>query len=321
MKFLVIRFSSIGDILLCTPVFRLLKQKFPQAEIHFVTKSAFANLLSKNKNIDRIFAWENNSDRAELHINQYDAIIDLHANLRSLQLKLRFWNVPHLTLKKKNVSKWLFTLTKSNVFKVSHIVDRYIDTLKYYEIKNDFEGLDFVCDSESNNIQNLPENYICLVLGGTYLTKRIPQEKIIELISKSTNHHFVLIGGKGEFELGEQIFNHFPERILNFSGKISIQESAIVLKNSKVVVSGDTGMAHLASALGKPIAMVWGNTDWGYGMGPVNRQNVEIQNFVVDNLSCHPCSKLGFDACPKGHFKCMLHQNMVDVSNFTEKYL
>jgi ADP-heptose:LPS heptosyltransferase len=167
----------------------------------------------------------------------------------------------------------------------------------------------------------LPENYICLVLGGTYLTKRIPQEKIIELISKSTNHHFVLIGGKGEFELGEQIFNHFPERILNFSGKISIQESAIVLKNSKVVVSGDTGMAHLASALGKPIAMVWGNTDWGYGMGPVNRQNVEIQNFVVDNLSCHPCSKLGFDACPKGHFKCMLHQNMVDVSNFTEKYL
>jgi len=321
MKFLVIRFSSIGDILLCTPVFRLLKQKFPQAEIHFVTKSAFANLLNGNKNIDQVFAWENKSERAELYDNQYDAIIDLHSNLRSLLLKLRFWNVPHLTLKKKNVSKWLFTLTKSNVFKVSHIVDRYIDTLKYYEIKNDFEGLDFVCESESNNIQNLPKNYICLVLGGTYLTKRIPQEKIIELVSKSTNHHFVLIGGKGEFELGEQIFKHFPERILNFSGKISIQESAIVLKNSKVVVSGDTGMAHLASALGKPIAMIWGNTDLGYGMGPVNRQNVEIQNFVVDNLSCHPCSKLGFDACPKGHFKCMLHQNMVDVSNFTEKYL
>jgi ADP-heptose:LPS heptosyltransferase len=113
----------------------------------------------------------------------------------------------------------------------------------------------------------------------------------------------------------------FPEVILNFSGKISIQESAIVLKNSKVVVSGDTGMAHLASALGKPIAMIWGNTDLGYGMGPVNRQNIEIQNFVVEKLSCHPCSKLGFDACPKGHFNCMLQQNMNDVSNFVEKYL
>jgi len=321
MKFLVIRFSSIGDILLCTPVFRLLKQKFPHSEIHFVTKSAFANLLKGNENINQVFAWENTSDRAELYGNQYDAIIDLHSNLRSLQLKLRFWNVPHLTLKKKNVSKWLFTLTKSNVFKVSHIVDRYIDTLKFYEIKNDFEGLDFVCESESNNIQNLPESYICLVLGGTYLTKRIPQEKIIELIDKSPNRKFVLIGGKDEFELGEQLFHHFQDRILNFSGKISIQESAIVLKNSKVVVSGDTGMAHLASALGKPIAMVWGNTNLGYGMGPVNRQNVEIQNFEVDNLACHPCSKLGFGACPKGHFKCMLEQNMVDVSNFAEKYL
>ncbi len=121
--------------------------------------------------------------------------------------------------------------------------------------------------------------------------------------------------------MGEQIFHHFQDRILNFSGKISIQESAIVLKNSKVVVSGDTGMAHLASALGKPIAMLWGNTDLGYGMGPVNRQNVEIQNFVVENLSCRPCSKLGFDTCPQGHFKCMLQQNMDDVSNFAEKYL
>jgi ADP-heptose:LPS heptosyltransferase len=215
----------------------------------------------------------------------------------------------------------LFTLTKSNLFKVSHIVDRYIDTLKYYEIKNDFEGLDFDCENESENISKLPESYVCLVLGGTYLTKRIPQEKIIELISKSQNNTFVLIGGKGEIELGEQIFHHFSDRILNFSGNISIQESAIVIKNSKVVVSGDTGMAHLASALGKPIAMLWGNTDLGYGMGPVNRQNIEIQNFEVDNLSCHPCSKLGFNACPKGHFKCMLHQNMVDVSNFIEKYL
>jgi len=321
MKFLVIRFSSIGDILLCTPVFRLIKHKFPHAEIHFVTKSSFANLFKGNENVNQIFAWENTSDRSELFKNQYDAIIDLHSNLRSLLLKLRFWNVPHLTLKKKNVSKWLFTLTKSKIFNVSHIVERYVDTLKYYGIENDFEGLDFVCENESENILKLPESYACLVLGGTYLTKRIPHKKIIELITKSANSKFVLIGGKGEYELGEQIFNQFPEVILNFSGKISIQESAIVLKNSKVVVSGDTGMAHLASALGKPIAMIWGNTDLGYGMGPVNRQNIEIQNFVVEKLSCHPCSKLGFDACPKGHFNCMLQQKMNDVSNFVEKYL
>ena len=321
MKFLVIRFSSIGDILLCTPVFRLLKQKFPQAEIHFVTKSAFKSLLSGNENIDQTYAWESKEDQLEMYNNQYDAVIDLHSNLRSLILKLRLWNVPHLTLKKKNFSKALFTFTKSNFFKVSHIVDRYVDTLKYYGIENDFEGLDFVCENESINLVKLPERYVCLVLGGTYSTKRIPQEKIIELITKFKNSKFVLIGGKGEYELGEQLFNQFPGVILNFSGKISIQESAIVLKKSQVVVSGDTGMAHLASALGKPIAMIWGNTDMGYGMGPVNRQNVEIQNFVVEKLSCHPCSKLGFDACPKGHFNCMLQQNMNDVSNFIEKYL
>ena len=72
MKFLVIRFSSIGDILLCTPVFRLLKQKFPQSEIHFVTKSPFANLLKGNENINQVFAWENTSDMSELYGNQYE---------------------------------------------------------------------------------------------------------------------------------------------------------------------------------------------------------------------------------------------------------
>lgn len=321
MKFLIIRFSSIGDILLCTPVFRLVKKKFPSAEIHFLTKKSFGTLLSGNQNIDRIFTWENSEDRLEMFHNEYNAVIDLHSNLRSLRVKLALWNVPHLSLKKNNILKLLFTVTKNSIFRVSHIVDRYIETLKPFNLENDNLGLDYDLGSEITMSMPLPENYVCFVLGGTYYTKRIPKDKILESIQLLQDKKVLLIGGKDESRLGDEIHSEFPKNVINFCGKISIEESAFVLKNAKIVVSGDTGMAHLASALGKPLAMIWGNTDKGYGMGPCTKQGVEIQHFVVSNLGCHPCSKLGYNACPKGHFACMKQQKMSDVSNFIEKYL
>lgn len=319
-EILVIRFSSIGDIVLCTPVFRLLKKKFPDAKITFVTKDKFRGILEGNKYIDRILAWDNNDDRVALTCLSFDAIVDLHSNLRSFMVKLRFWNVPRTSLKKENFSKLLFTLTKWKQFEVSSIVDRYVETLRVWDIENDAEGLDFDGHSNVVGLSDLGK-FVTVVLGGTYATKRIPQNKLEELFAEMRNNQVVLIGGKEEQELGALLEAKFGNKVKSFCGQLSINESAEVMRHSELVVAGDTGMAHIAAALGKPLAVIWGNTDKGYGMSPVSKQGVELKHFEVEGLGCRPCSKLGFDACPKAHFKCMEGQNMESVKQFAEKYL
>lgn len=319
-EILVIRFSSIGDIVLCTPVFRLLKLKFPKAKITFVTKNKFKSLLQGNSNIDRILAWDHKDDRIELNRIEFDAIVDLHSNLRSFMVKLRFWNVPRTSVNKENLSKFLFTLTKWKLFEVSSIVDRYIQTLKVWDIQNDHQGLDFEGQSTLSGLENLGK-YVAIVLGGTYATKRIPQNKLEELFAEMPNSNFVLIGGTDELELGKLLSEKYSGRVVTKCGQLNINESAAMMKMSEIVIAGDTGMAHIAAALGKPLAVIWGNTHKGYGMSPVSKQGVELKHFEVEGLGCRPCSKLGFDGCPKQHFKCMEAQKMHEVKQFAEKYL
>lgn len=323
-EIMVIRFSSIGDIVLCTPVIRLLKKRFPESKITFVTKSKFAHLLSKNPYIERILCWDHDLQRIELSQIQFDIIVDLHSNLRSLMVKLRFWQVPSLSLSKKNLNKFLYTITKWNIFKVDSIVQRSIQTLMPLGISDDKEGLDFqVSDIEvSSELEfGLLDDYLVVVLGGTYFTKRIPENKLEEFFRSFPKNKIALIGGKEEFELGKRLEKKYEGSVVSFCGQLSIEESAKLMSRSKVVISGDTGMAHIAAALGCSIGLIWGNTAPGYGMSPVVKEGVEIEHFVVPDLNCWPCSKLGYSDCPKGHFKCMQGQNMVEVSKFVEKYL
>lgn len=319
-EILVIRFSSIGDIVLCTPVFRLLKLKFPEAKITFLTKHKFKAILEGNDNIDRILAWDHIEDRKELSGINFDAIVDLHSNLRSFLVKLRFWNVPRTSLNKENFSKLLFTLTKWKLFEVSSIVERYIDTLKVWNIENDEKGLDFEGQAIVPGIESLGK-FVTIVLGGTYATKRIPQNKLEELFAEMQKTQFVLIGGKEEQEIGNFLAKKYQNHVISKCGALNINESATVMKRSEIVIAGDTGMAHIAAALGKPLAVIWGNTSRGYGMSPVPKQGIELKHFEVEGLGCRPCSKLGYGACPKQHFKCMEAQKMEEVREFAEKYL
>jgi len=319
-EILVIRFSSIGDIVLCTPVFRLLKKKYPQGRITFLTKKKFSKLLEGNQFIDNILSWDDLDDRKELTSKSFDAVVDLHSNLRSFLVKLRFWQVPSVSVKKRNLNKFLFTLTRSKMFSVTSIVDRSIEILKPFGIENDGQGLDFevVHGLESSVIEG---NYAVVVLGGTYATKRIPENKLEELFADLQKIKVVLIGGTEEADLGMHLEEKFPVNVISVCGKLGIKESAMVIKSSKVVISSDTGMAHIAAALGKPIGLIWGNTSKDYGMSPVMKQDIELKDFEVKGLGCWPCSKLGYAECPKGHFSCMQGQKMDEVGKFVEKYL
>jgi ADP-heptose:LPS heptosyltransferase len=303
LKILVVRFSSIGDIVLTTPAVRMLKKQL-NAEVHFLTKRSFISLLKNNPNIDTIFQI-NNSIRevvSDLKKENYDYVIDLHNNLRTQILKIRL-GVKSKSFNKINWEKFLLTSFKKNILPDIHIVDRYLETVKFLGIENDKQGVDlFLSENDKVDLGPFPKKYIAFAIGGQHATKIIPTEKIIS-ICKKLNKPILLIGGSADKLRGEKITNACSE-VVNTCGKYSLLQSAFLIKESDLVISHDTGMMHIAAAFKKKIFSVWGNTIPRFGMAPYMAHE-KSKMIEVQNLSCRPCSKIGFDNCPKGHFKCM----------------
>lgn len=308
-KFLIIRFSSIGDIVLTSPVVRCLKTQYPDAEVHFLTKKKNIDLLQANPYIDKIVLLDDSlsSTVRELKKERYDYIIDLHNNLRSLRVKLSL-RVKSYSFNKLNIRKLLYTKFKFNTMPDGHIVDRNLDTLRHFNVINDGNGLDyFIPEEEEFPLASLPEHfrngYIVLVLAGTYATKRLPEAKYRRLIT-STELPFVLLGGRSEKPMAANILAWRTGNVADFTGKLRINQSASLVKNARLVISNDTGLMHIAAAFNKKILSVWGNTSPELGMFPyLSAEGSEI--LEVKGLSCRPCSKLGYSECPKKQFRCM----------------
>ena len=310
MKFLIIRFSSIGDIVLTTPVIRCLKQQVPGAEVHYLTKESFRGLVSANPYVDKTITLAGSWDLMIHQLQQegYDHIIDLHHNLRTLLIKLRL-NVKAKSFNKLNFKKFLLVNFKVNTLPDKHIVERYLDTVSFLGVKNDGLGLDYFFNNDYQLDNLLPathHHYIGLVIGAQHATKRLPTDKLIE-ICKALNRPIVLLGGKEDAARGEEISTACGDYIFNSCGKYSLDESAFLVKNAKKIISHDTGLMHIAAAFNKPIVSVWGNTVPEFGMYPYKVS--EHITMEVKGLKCRPCSKIGYAKCPLGHFKCMNEQD------------
>lgn len=328
MKFLIIRFSSIGDIVLTTPVIRCLKQQVPGAEVHFLTKESYRGIVSSSPFVDKVQLLGSSWDLMmhQLQYEDYDYIIDLHHNLRTLRIKKALKGAKHFSFNKLNIQKWLLTALKINRLPAVHIVDRYLDTLKNFNVVNDGKGLDyFFPEQQGVKITDLPishiHGYVGVVIGAALNTKKLPVHKLKELCA-GIKFPVVLLGGPEDREAGEQIASEDPIRIYNSCGKFSLNESADLVQNAKLIVTHDTGLMHIAAAYQKPMISVWGNTVPEFGMGPYYGSTV-ITNEILEikNLSCRPCSKIGYNKCPKGHFKCMELQDMNQVSAVIKTYL
>jgi len=308
-KFLIIRFSSIGDIVLTTPVIRCLKEQVEEAEIHFVTKKAFLPVLRGNPNIDKIHILENNFERLiqQLKMERFDHIIDLHRSLRSQRIKSRL-RILSFTVKKINFPKFLMIRFKINRLPDLHIVDRYLETVRLFDVGNDGKGLDYFIPFEDEvSIADLPENFhkgfVALVTGAMHGTKQMPLEKMIDICFK-LDQPIILLGGKREQSLAGQIEEQTGNNVLNGVGKYNINQSASLIRQSRLVITPDTGLMHIAAAFKKKILSVWGHTIPEFGMYPYDPDPAS-QIFETKGLSCRPCTKTGKEKCPKGHFRCM----------------
>ena len=322
MKFLIIRFSSIGDIVLTSPVIRCLKQQVEGAEIHFITKEKHACLLNSNPYVSKVHLFNDKLSTLldELEKEGFDYVIDLHQNIRSNRIKSRL-KAQAFTFEKLNYKKWLLVNLNINTLPDLHIVDRYLDTLSVFNIKNDNQGLDFFVDkSQPYDFKPWPDDFksgfVAFVIAGTYFTKCLPVEKVIEICNKIAKP-IVLLGGKSEVGNASQISSMSSGLILNLCGKTSLNESAQIIEKSNIVLSNDTGLMHVAAAFKKKILSFWGNTVPALGMYPYQADPAS-KIMEIKSLKCRPCSKLGYDKCPKKHFKCMLDISTIEVCEWVD---
>jgi len=312
-KFLILRFSSIGDIILTTPVIRCLKEQYPNAEVHFATKKQFKVLVEHNPYIDKYFLLEGSLDSfiKPLQAEGYDYVIDLHNNLRTSIIKYRLGK-KSFSYNKLNFEKWLLVNFKINRMPDVHIVDRNLETVSSLGVKNDNKGLDyFIPESQVVNLDGILQKeqpFVAYAIGGQHFTKKLPIGRIIEVCSK-VNKKVILLGGKEDEAAGEIVEHALVDKVYNACGKYNLNQSASILKQAEYVISHDTGLMHIASALKKRVVSIWGNTVPEFGMYPYQTEFSIIEN---KNLSCRPCSKIGYSKCPKGHFKCM---NDLELNN------
>lgn len=319
-KFLIIRFSSIGDIVLTTPVIRCLKNQIIDAEIHFLTKEIYKPILEHNPYLTKLYLLSKKNKNElikKLKQERYDHVIDLHKNLRTTIFKWKLKR-PVTTYNKLNLKKYLLVKFKINKLPNLHIVDRYMETVKKNGIKNDGKGLDyFIQQSEKIDLNSLPEpfskGYIGFVLGATHRTKQYPVEKIIK-ICNAINKPILLLGGSLEKSDGNKITKKVLNKksVLNVCGDYSLNQSASLVEQADLILTNDTGLMHIASAFNKKIIAFFGNTVPEFGMAPYSRKG---DAFIFQNrkLKCRPCSKIGFKTCPKKHFKCMNDINTDEV--------
>lgn len=328
MKVLILRFSAIGDIVLTTPIVRAIKTQIPDCDLHYATKKSYESILSSNPHIDKIHLLKDsfNDFVSELKAEKFDFIVDLHNNLRTFRIKKHLRSASE-AFPKMNFEKWLVVNTSINKLPNEHIVDRYFKATKKLNISNDNEGLEFFLDAKdkvdlSSYIQTNKKS-VSVAVGAKFNTKQIPTTLFTKILSNVKSPIF-LLGGAEDFSKAEEIKNVLKENknIYNFCGKLSIGESASVIKQTDLIITGDTGLMHIASAFQTAIISIWGNTIPAFGMYPYRPNNKDSYTiYEVSDLKCRPCSKIGYKKCPKKHFKCMVDQDVKGIKNKLHKVL
>jgi ADP-heptose:LPS heptosyltransferase len=338
MRLLFIRFSSIGDIVFTTPAIRCAKQQIPGVEIHFLTKAAMKAVTIGNPYIDHFHYFDKDLQATinQLKACKFDYIIDLHKNYRTYQIQ-KALGVPNLSYEKLSLQKFLLTKLHLNFMPMRHIADRCLDALSSLGVVNDGKGLDYFIPKETTiNAAALPASfesgYIALVIGASYATKKLPVSALQQLCHKIP-YPIVLIGGKEDEAEGAAVQAINPIKVWNACGKFNLQESALLVKQSRTVISHDTGFLYIACAFHKKTVAIWGATSPALQVEPyypvaqqVNQTTLNTNtastilnnnemyfNAIVPNLPCQPCSNYGTNHCPQGHFACMQQQDLQSI--------
>ncbi|MBD3287889.1 hypothetical protein GF337_03720 [candidate division KSB1 bacterium] len=332
-KILIIRLSSIGDILLTTPLIRILKKRFPNSKIDFVIKEKFRELISHHPALDIVYSYhkkerEKGLKKIKERIRQqnYDIIFDIHKNFRSIYLRTAVGAGDIFKFKKFIVPRWLMVHFKINLYKkMIPVYQRYINSGEKLGIEYDDLGLDiYISESIRDKLRQQwnadlePEKNLVIGIapGAGFETKRWHAEGfravIEDLLATHPEARVLLFGNVKDRQITQNIIWNDHPRVFDVAGKYSLMETTAMMDYCKLVITNDSGLMHLASALKKKVVAIFGSTTEHLGFFPCNKEALIIQN---NALKCRPCTHVGRKKCPKKHFKCMLDIQAVDVLN------
>ena len=305
-RILLVRFSSLGDILLTTPFIRAIKKQLPDIVLDMLVREEYADAIKLNPYINTRLSFskneKNNFDLIErLKNNKYDLIIDLQNNLRSRKLTSAL-KIRKILFDKRSIDKFLLVNFKINKLKEAPPIPvRYAYTIN--DLQLDKDGLDLFTDKTANPIILEKKNLIGFCPGAQHFTKRWPEKYFIELGNTLINDGFslALFGGKIDKEICSRLSNVIPG-IINLSNDNDLLQTAADMKLCKAVVCNDSGLMHVASAMKTNIIAIFGSSVKEFGFSPYNWNNLILEN---NSLNCRPCSHIGRSSCPKKHFDCM----------------
>ena len=314
---LTVRFSSIGDILLTTPLLRAIRHSHPGARVTVLTKREYVPLLSHNPHVNLVLGLAPNrsllSMASELRADRYTHLLDLHDNLRSRALRVLVPGKWRTYPKHRLERAWLIRAKRNRYRDRRPVAERYFSAAGDLGVKPDGCPPDFFLGSEAREqvidwLRTVglehESNIVALAPGAAHATKRWPLEHWHALVARNleSGSAVVIVGGPGDADLGASLAKQGSGRVVNAAGMFSLQGTGALLQRTRVLVSGDTGVMHMASAVGTPVVSLFGPTVEAFGFFPYTRQASVLEL----PLPCRPCTAQGSSRCPLGHHRCMI---------------
>ena len=319
-RILIIRLSAIGDVVLCSYLIRNLRIRFPEAEIDFLVKSRYASIPGQDRRIDHVLEMTDHAGLGEiLHLagrlrkNDYDVVLDLQGNARSIALSLLSGAKKKARCRAERLNRFMLVHFKKDLYTECVPVPlRYAGSVRFLGLRDDGMGLDFFVSPEADEGLARVEKkmdfpgegrLIVLAPGAGRKTKRWPAGRYAELGDhfSRTGCRIALVGGDQDREACLSVLGQMKHPAFDFSGRLSLQESAALIRKASLVVANDTGMMHVACGLGIPVAAIFGPTTRHFGFMPFRAVSAVLEC----SLDCRPCSYHGSERCPESHFGCM----------------
>jgi heptosyltransferase II len=345
-RILIIRLSSMGDIILTFPVIEALKNSFPSSEIFYLTKNKYKDLLKDHPQIDYLLELDSEGKHKnvsgfvtlikELNGFDFDLIIDLHANLRSFFVRRLVRGKAKLKYKKRGIQRFLIVHCKFLKMKSKHTIDLYLDVLKRLKFKGSATGW---MDSwnripkyhleDKNNVfaqQFLKEKgwkdemLIGMAPGARWKTKIWDKEKFAEtgkILSEQFSAKILLCGDESDRERIGWIGNFIRKDKSINALNLPLNHLAGVIHRCTVFISNDSGLMHLASSLGIPTIAIFGPTHPKLGFAPLGL----MDRVLMVGEKCSPCSLHGEKQCYQDKRYCMEKILPSDVVEIVERLL
>jgi len=322
---------------LATPLLRVMRAGFPSAQIDFVVRKEYGELVRYNKNLSHVYEFDAQTGTPGLRIladqlrsEQYDLVVDIHNSMRSRYLRAHLGVKNLVSIDKRVVARTLLVKFKKNIYRdVVSVSDRYIEPVKIFGIRNDNAGLELhipgdLRASAARSMAaagiDLNKKTIGFCPSAKHATKCWQVERFKQLgarLVKDLNAQILIFGGPDDrdkcFSIAKAINSMTAQKCAaDLSAELSLLETASALSICNVVVTNDSGLMHIAAAMKRNIVALFGSTVREFGFFPVGTRSIVLERI---DLPCRPCSHIGLDSCPKKHFKCMKDIEVDEVYN------